>query len=336
MIAIAGLIVLVTACGGGPGNPPHGSAGNGAISPASEPPAVGSKSATSGGALFGGNAALAAQEANLGRRLAIIRVYYQIGEPFPTPADQQLMANGSTLLVSLATSGASYASVAAGNWDAAISAFLVAVDRTAVLYQLGAIYVSFEHEPDGPQHAGLGSPADFVRAWRHVRHLAEALGLNWSQGGRLHWVLILIHSSFTNGLANQYWPGAGQVDVVGADGYNSYACKVARHGGVFSAAANNAVTPASIFGPAIAFAYRHGGLPVFISEWGSDLAPAGTQPTFIRQMQAFVARNREIGAVMYWNSGTKCNYSINGNPVSISALATMGHSPALQGRVTGH
>ncbi len=344
LISLAGLILLVTACGGTssgatptPANPLNntgGPRGSGPPSQAGETPAAGGKSATTGGALFGGNAALAAEEGNLGRRLAIVRVYYQLGEAFPAPQDQQLMASGSTLLVSLGTNSASYASVAAGNYDGYITAFLSAMNQAAIRYQLGAIYVSFAHEPDGPQHAGLGSPAQFVRAWDHVHQLAEAAHLDWNQGGRLHWVWILIHSSFSKGTASQYWPGDGAVDVVGVDGYNSYACRVARHGGTPRHAVNDTVTPASIFDPAIAFAHAHGGLPVFISEWGSDPAPAGAQPEFIRQMQAFVTGNREIGAVLYWDSGTGCNYSVDGNPMSIAALATMGHSAALQGRVT--
>jgi hypothetical protein len=344
LAASATLLLLVTGCGGGtsPGAPPSqgnpfgggGQGGNGSISAGSQAPADGGKSATSGGALFGGNDALASEQASLGRRLAIIRVYYRIGEPFPAPQDQQLMADGSTLLVSLASGGANYASIAAGNQDAAITAFLRTVDQAAIQYHLGAIYVAFEHEPDGPRHHRLGSPADFVRAWDHVHQLAQAAHLDWTQGGRLHWVWILIHSSFSNGLASQFWPGPGEVDVVGADGYNSYACKVARRGGIISHAANAAVTPASIFDPAIRFAHVHGGLPVFISEWGSDLAPAGAQSGFIRQMQAYVERNREIAAVLYWDSGFACNYSVNGNPMAIAALAEMGHSAALQGRVT--
>jgi hypothetical protein len=291
-------------------------------------------SATSGGALFGGNAALASEEGTLGRRLAVVRVYYQTGEPFPLPQDRQLMAAGSTLLVSLATGGASYAAVAAGRYDGRISAFLSAVDQAAIRYHLGAIYVSFQHEPDAVQHARFGSAAQFVQAWDRVHALAESAGLDWNEGGRLHWVWILIHSSFTSHKAGWYWPGPSEVDVVGADGYNSYACKVAKYGKALSSKANEAVTPEAIFGPAIAFARAHGGLPVFISEWGSDLAPAGTQPTFIRQMQAFIASNHEIGAAMYWDSGgAGCDFSINGSPMSIAALAAMGRSAALQGRV---
>jgi hypothetical protein len=307
---------------------------DGPVTPSPEPPAAGRQSATSGGALFGGNAPLAVEGSNLGRRLAIVRVYYHIGQAFPGRGIEQLMAGGSTLLVSLDSSGASYAQIAQGDQDASISAFLRAVDQAAVQYHLGAIYISFEHEPDGPKHAGLGSPAQFLRAWDHVHQLAVAAHLDWNQGGRLHWVLILVHNTYKHGRARPYWPGPGEVDIVAADGYNSYACRVAQYGGRLNSAANAAVTPAFLFSPVIAFARAHGGLPVFISEWGSDLAPAGTQPTFIHEMQAFVAHNREIGAALYWDSDHNCSFIVNGSRTSLAALAAMGRSAALQGRVT--
>jgi hypothetical protein len=261
-------------------------------------------------------------------------VYYQLGQQFPGAQDRQLMARGSTLLVSLDSNGASYASVAAGKHDTAISAFLKAMDQAAVRYRLGAIYISFEHEPDNPRHHSLGSPPEYVRAWDHVRQLAGSAGLDWNQGGKLHWVWILIHSAFASGRASTFWPGAGEVDVIGADGYNSSACKVAKHRGMRSSSANDPVTPAAVFGPAIGFAVAHGKQPLFISEWGSAPSPSGAQPVFIRQMESFVAANPEIAAVMYWNSnGKRCQYSVNGNPTAIAALAAMGHSSALQGRV---
>src|SRR5215469_5879826 len=96
LTASAALLMLVTACGGqsSPGAAPGsaGSAGgsgshgsNSVAGPGTETPAAGKRSATTGGALFGGNAALASQQGNLGRRLAIIRAYYHVGEPFPAP-----------------------------------------------------------------------------------------------------------------------------------------------------------------------------------------------------------------------------------------------------------
>jgi beta-mannanase len=232
------------------------------------------------------------------------------------------MKEGSTLLVSLDSSGPSYASIAAGQHDATIMAFLKAVNRAALQYGLGSIYISFEHEPDGPQHAGFGSPAQFVRAWDHVHKLAESAGLDSSQGGRLHWVLILIHNTYAGG-AGAYWPGPGEVDVVSADGYNSYRCP--------SGWQNQIPTPAELFNPLLSFAAAHG-LPAFISEWGSDTTTPDAQPRFIQQMQAYLSSNPNITAAMYWDDGGgSCSYRVDGHPSALSAMAALGHAAVMQG-----
>src|SRR5215469_902565 len=251
--AMAGLVMLLAGCGGsassasagaGTGGGAHEGAGTGSrsstngqlLNPASETAGTGDISDVTAGALFGGNAALVPEEAALGRRLAIIRVYYHIGETFPQPMNRKYMAEGSTLLVSLDTTvalnGPSYAAIAAGREDSFISSFLRSVNRAAVHYHLGAIYISFEHEADDPHHLLLGSPAQFDQAWDHVHQLAVDQHLDWNQGGRLHWVLILLHNAYNTGSshltatswAGQFWPGPSEVDAVAADGYNSYSC----------------------------------------------------------------------------------------------------------------
>jgi hypothetical protein len=274
--------------------------------------------------MFGGNAALIKDEPALGRKLAIVRAYYRIGDAFPPDSYAQHLSAGSTLLVSLDSNGASYASIAAGNKDSAILSFLRAVNRVAYRYHVGAIYVSFEHEPDSPQHHALGSPAGFVRAWDHVHHLAASAHLDWNTGGRLRWALILIHSSIGRAWGNSFWPGAGEVDVFAVDGYNSYPCR--------SSGQNRAQSPASLFNSTLSFASSHGGLPVFISEWGSS--SAGPQAQFIQQMRSYVTGHRQIKAALYWDDGGgRCSYRVDGHATALAALRAMGHSAAMQGRV---
>jgi hypothetical protein len=295
--------------------------------------------------LFGGTTLLTPEEGALGRRLAIVRVYRRIGQPFPGPTARQLMAGGRTLLVSLDTvpgQGPRYASIIAGHEDAAIRTFLREVNRAAVHDHLGAIYVSFEHEADNVRHLQLGSPSQFIRAWDHIHQLAESAHLNWNQGGRLHWVWILEHTAFGPGPlprwdwaggASAYWPGASETDIVAADGYNSGLC---RQPGQFVPRATGAVSPASLFGPVVAFAQAHGSLPVFIAEWGStSYAMPRVQPNFIHLMQAYVSATPEIAAALYWDGGQggRCAYGVNDHPASVAALAVMGHSVGLQGRV---
>jgi hypothetical protein len=278
-----------------------------------------------GSAMFGGSAPLIKDEPALGRKLAIIRAYYHIGDVFPPDSYASHLAAGSTLLISLDSNGASYASIAAGNKDSAILSFLRAVNRVAYRYHVGSIYVSFEHEPDGPQHADLGSPEEFVRAWDHVHRLAASAHLNWNNGGRLHWVLILIHSSMGQAWGPRFWPGAAEVDVFGVDGYNSYPCRGSNQ--------TQAQTPADLFNPALSFASSHGGLPVFIPEWGSSSAVPTMQARFIQQMHSYVAGHRQVKAALYWDDGgSGCGYRVDGHPAALSALASMGHSAAMQGR----
>jgi hypothetical protein len=380
LAATAGLAVLAVGCGGpaapssvGSASSPHGNphryqglvsppnepAGTGSphgnqgfVGPSEESAGTGSRSGVVGGALFGGTAQLAEQEGKLGRRLAIVRVYYTLGESFPTPASKHLMESGSTLLVSLDTlpsRGPSYASIIAGHEDAEISAFLRAMNRAAVRYHLGAIYICFEHEADNPPRLALGSPAEFVRAWDHVHQLGQSEHLNWNTGGRLHWVLILQHTVYfrvlprwerkDGGGASAFWPGAGEVDIVAADGYNHMGCKNNAYSVPAGGASGSlAVSPGELFDPVLSFAHSHGGLPVFIAEWGTQGGyAAGQQPAFIAQMKAYVSANREIAAAMYFDwrnaKGLACTSIINNHPASLSAMAAMGHSAGLQGRL---
>ena len=341
---VAALAALAAAgCGGSASQP---GAGNPLSTPQTAPAVTNENSGTglqsgvTGGALFGGNVALLPEESQVGRRLAIVRDYYRFGESFPNYMDSRIMASGSTLVVSLdiPRGGTPYAVTASGQNDAYFSGFLHAVNQAAIRYHLPAIYFSFEHESGAPgKHAGLGSPAQFVQAWDHIHALAASEHLNWNDGGRIHWVWIQTHTLFTPlderprsqlnvGLPAAYWPGRNEVDIVGVDGYNHTGCS--RHA--------IGATPESLFGPALRFAHQNGGLPLFITEWGSTAFPSSQWQTgFIHQMQAFVTANREIAAALYWNSpgqGLHCDFSVNAHPGSVSALATMAHSAALQGR----
>jgi hypothetical protein len=293
----------------------------------SAPALTGSPSGVTGGALFGGNYPVVALEPGLGRKLSIVRLYYFIGDSFPGPAKyNNLMAGGRTLLISLDSQNTSYASIAAGNEDTAITNFLKAVNQAAIKNNLGSIYVTFEHEPDNESHRSLGAPVQFIQAWDHVHQLAVSAHLDWDNGGRLHWVLILIHDTYSSWRMTEFWPGNSEVDLIAADGYNSFGCGSGGQG--------HQQTPADTFGPILSFASSHGNLPVFLAEWGSDDIPSGEQATYINQMQSYVASNSAIVGAMYWDTHVgNCNYKVDGITASISALGAMGQSAALQGHV---
>jgi hypothetical protein len=290
------------------------------------------------GTMFGGDVPLASEESALGRRLAVVRVYDSLGQKFNTPLADSLMAQGSTLLVSLDTSPgqATYSAIAAGQQDGTIRAFLEEANQSAIKYHLPAIYVVFEHEAnDAGHHQGLGTPAQFVQAWDHIHQLAVSAHLDWQQGGRIHWVMILTHGAYISGVASQYFPGTNEVDIVGVDGYNTGGCRTARktHQG-FSVGVTPPVSPASLFTDAVNFAASHGGLPIFIAEWGSvAYSNASVRPGWIQQMQSYLAANPTIHAALYWDSQVPpCNYILNNSPSSLAALTSLGQSALMQGR----
>lgn len=314
--------------------------GSHAVPPGSEPSGLGSRSGVTGGALFGGDHPLVVDQGRLGRKLSIVRSYYINREKFPMAKDRKLMEAGTTLLASLDfTPGfTTYAAIAAGREDDIIRPFLQAMESAAVTYHLSAIYFCFEHEADGmDHHSGLGSPAQFIQAWDHVHQLAVDAHLDWNQGGRLHWVMILTHFGYIHGVASQYFPGTNEVDIIGVDGYNAADCRDAKQGSHFRAPDNDVETPADIFGAALAFARSHGGLPLFIGEWASVAYSAPSiQPGYIHSMQEYVTSNPEIAAALYWNSFRppgSCDYIINSIPDSLSALTAMAHAAGMQGHI---
>jgi len=303
------------------------------------PPRLGAAtSGVTGGALFGGTVPLLAEQASLGRKLAIVRVYYMIGQKFNIPKIDAAMAAGTTVLASLDvphSRGITYASIAAGRQDTEIRAWLTEAEQEAVAHNVPAVYVAFEHEANNPPNHVLGTPAQFQAAWRHIHSLAAGAHLNAATGGRLHWALILMHMAYfpasqrpkwslRAGFAADYFPGAANVDVIAADGYNRGGCRLHRS----TSPTRPSVTPGSLFDPVLAFARTHGGKPVFIAEWASAAysdVPAW-QAHFIGQMKAYVLAQPSIAAVMYWdNVGFNgCKFTVNGQPLSVTALANMG------------
>lgn len=319
---------------GGSAKSPAATPGGSAKSPAGAGTTTSGRSGVVGGALFGGNAQVVRYQARLGRKLAIVRTYFRIGESFPWPADRTLMSRGSTLLASLDGTNIPYASIVAGHHDAQIRAFLRSLNQSAVHYHLGAIYITYQHEASSHHHRSLGTPAEFVKAWDHIHRIAASAHLNWNQGGRLHWVLILSWRTYLprsvrtpwqmrSGFASQYWPGPNEVDIVAADGYDTVGCSLPAQSG----------HPNYLFDSVVSFARTHGNLPVFISEFGAN-AKASVQPNFVNGMKAFVAANHRVAAVLYWGGRGRasCNFSLQSN--GITALAGMGRSPALAGHIT--
>jgi hypothetical protein len=284
-----------------------------------------------GGVMFGGTLSLVKDESRLGRKLAIVRGYYHFGERFPTRGDAAAMAGHRTLLVSLDAkrNTPGYAAVAAGDRDRYIRSFLRSMNRAAIQHHLGVIYFCYEHEAE--LNHGMGTPAQFREAWRHIRHLAREAHLS-----RLRFVFTLLHWAFVRPQprwirvpsATALWPGHRQVDLVAADGYYSPGCK---NGSTLNSYGN--VTPYSVFGPLLSFGRLHR-KPVVIAEWGASAKYPRAQARFIHEMGSYVSAHPQIRAASYWDqTGSHCSYRVDSHPRALTALRAMGQLDALQGHV---
>lgn len=284
------------------------------------------------GALFGGSEPLATAASSLGRKLALVRAYYRVGESFPTPTDRALMSQGTSVLVSLdLPPGMDYRAVTSGRENGTIRAFLESLARNARRYGLKAVYLCFEHEPDTAKHGA--HPGAFISAWDHVHALAASMRLDWQQGGPIHWVWILTHEAFAKGLAEQYWPGSSRVDIVGEDAYNTSGCKKAPPGSNF-VAQTAPVAPAELFGQGLSFA-KSKRRPFFITEWGSVPGPTPTaRGEFIRAVGTYVRTNRDIFALLYWDGHgphNGCDYSLNTAEATLRVMKEVARSEYLAG-----
>jgi len=284
--------------------------------------------------LFGGTFSLVAQEPALGVKLGVVRIYDTLPR-LDAVRPEHLMAGGRGVIVSIDDhSGLSYTRLAAGREDGVILPFLRSLAAAAVRYGV-PLWISFQHEANNPRLAVLGTPAQFQQAWDHLHALAAGAGLNVRQGGPIRWVMILMRWTYFTaserprwsnrlGYASGYWPGAGEADAVGVDGYDMAGCK--------KSASNvpvlPSVNPAYLFDPALAFA-RAQGVPLVVAEWAADWysGDPGFQPAFISQMQSWVQQNASgLAAVSYFDSATGagwCTTEVGGHPASLAALAAM-------------
>lgn len=282
--------------------------------------------------LFGGDRELVLQEGKLGRILAVVRSYYDMPGPFPWYNDPQLMAGGRTLVASFDSTH--WVELASGKVDKNITNMLTRVNEAAIKYHFKAIYVDFEHEADIKSSQGVGTPAQFVAAWRHIYHLAASQKLNWQQGGHLRWVLILDQEAFPK-KAGKFWPGRDTVDILGDDAYQFGKCYKFPPSDHYLASGKG-VTPAYIYNPVLQWATANApGVPIFLPEWGSvAFKDPLVRPAFIRAMTSFITSHPEIHAELYWDAHFKtsaCDMRVDSDPASLAALIAMGKNPNFQG-----
>ena len=134
--------------------------------------------------------------------------------------------------------------------------------------------VTFHHEADIEPE--FGSPADFVAAWqRFTSMLAEA-------APDIETVWVMTAFSLDRPIAEEFWPGADHVDIIGADAFNWFGCR-----GTPEAWRS----PEEVLAPLMSFAARHPNKPLVLAELGSDEDPddPGRKADWFDELASLVA-----------------------------------------------
>jgi beta-mannanase len=181
----------------------------------------------------------------------------------------------------------------------------------------GSIMVAYNHEPEGHDRFALGTPNDFIAAWRHVHTIFDQQGATnvvWT------WQMTAYAfraSSSAEQYAPKWYPGDQWVDNVGADAYNWFTCG---HN-----ATGHYKELKEIGDPVLAFARAHGKQASF-PEFASHAN--GNRGQWLQNAHSYFAQNLDVlTAAFYFNRpGTN-----PANADCVWALNTSGEYGALRG-----
>jgi hypothetical protein len=154
---------------------------------------------------------ITSMEAELGRKLDIDNHYYTWTQTLPSWREQWDISEGRIPLISWM--GGDTIQTYNGKFDAMIA------QRADALKALGApFFMRWFWEADGDRASKsqmAHSPADYIKAWRHVRSIFDARGVTDAV-----WVWCPVSLDFYKGTAQPFYPGDDVVDWICADGYN--------------------------------------------------------------------------------------------------------------------
>jgi mannan endo-1,4-beta-mannosidase len=211
--------------------------------------------------------------------------------PFKTVFATAAAAHGEVPLVQMDPDTVTVAGIAAGRYDAYLSAYAEAVRAYG-----HPVIISFGHEMNGDwsswgyKHT---SPATFRAAWRHIVDVFGDLGaknVTWL------WTVNIINDSRAGKVTSPaaWWPGSSYVNWVGIDGYYL----------------KSTYQFAPLFGPTIHLVRSITRDPILIAETGA-LQTAG-QPAKITDLFDGVQDYGLLGLVWFDATDAKESFVING------------------------
>jgi hypothetical protein len=271
-------------------------------------------------------ASLRAAERSVGHRFDLVYSFHDINDTVPSTYDRQVVASGARLHITIDSrdygsddrSSVRWADVARGVYDADLRRQARGI---ASLRQ--PVFVTFDHEADQPSRTAVGTPAEYVAAWRHVHDVFATAG---ARNAVWVWVMLGWPPSFPT--AARMWPGNRFVDWISWDAYDDAGCRV---GAVDPAQRQSFAQVALPFLTWLRQSGRAAGIdvskPLMVSETGT-VDPAGRTAWFAG-MRATLRTHPAIKAVTLWDhagSSSDCDFRFSGDRTSAAAVGRLAGS----------
>ena len=261
-------------------------------------------------------AAVAAFERTVGRKLAINNLYVPWTGPMPWATARWDLARGTIPMITWA--GASTRAIAAGADDAAIRA-----EARQFRALRAPVLLRWFAEMDLRQNRTYAvSPAAFTAAWRRIHAIFRRAG-----AANVRWVWCPDGSGFARHTAHAYYPGNAYVDWICADGYN---WAPALPGATWSSFQQ-------IFTPFYEWGLSTG-KPMLIGEFGTvEGAPGAKAAWFAQADRTLRTQFPGIRAVVYFESdhqnfGRYFNWSVTSSRSARAAFRAFAHDPYFRAR----
>jgi hypothetical protein len=275
--------------------------------------------------------AVQAFQTKVGRTLGATRDFLSWDSPFPTAYETGLAAQGTTILLSVASrrlngTGIPWASVAAAQpGDQLYSDMVSWADRVR---NFGVpMYVTFQHEPEAAANLDLGTNTQFIAAWQNWVTIFRAEG---ATNVKFMWIT----TAYAHQLgakdrrqAVKWYPGDAYVDAIATDAYNWFSCR--------ATVKNPWNSLAQLISGQVAFGAAHPTKELWLAEFASveDPATPGRKAQWISDAEALFKQPAYAGfkGVLYFDLNKACDWRVETVPSTLAAFAAMGADPYYSG-----
>ncbi len=270
-------------------------------------------------------------ERTLGLRFDLVYRFHDIDDRLPTADERALVADDRVLHISIDARRyqdpghrVAWSAVASGAYDAALSK-----QARGVASLRAPVFLTFDHEPDQPQRRLLGSPSDFVAAWRHVHDLFVRAGAT-----NAVWVWVVTGYGPTRAIAARMWPGNSYVDWISWEAYNASGCREGHTDPAQFQSFDETALPFYWWirkhGPPLGIDVSK---PMMISEAGSVVysGDPGLTAKWYQQIPGVLAQHPQIRAIALWDRHgiAGCGYDFDHSALINQAVSTAGSQPPI-------